>query len=243
MDSSTDHDSDLEPQLEGDQTERSRGKGAKPLAGRGLGIPDVVIRRLPIYARTLQYLVRAGLEHVSSEELGDRIDVSAAQIRRDLAYFGDFGKQGKGYHVEYLLRQIKAILQLQQTWNIALVGVGDLGRALMRYDEFQRNGFHIAALFDHSSRKHGQRVAALVVQPMEALGPVLRKEKIAIALLAVPAPAAQEVADQLVEHGVQAILNYAPTVVKVPPQVCIRHIDPVVALQSMTYYLPVPDEE
>ena len=168
--------------------------------------------------------------------------MSAAQIRRDLAYFGDFGKQGKGYAVEFLLDQIKSILQLQQVWDIALVGVGDLGRALLRYDDFRRNGFRIAALFDHSPRKHGQHRGDLTIQGMEALPTVLPAAGIRIALIAVPADAAQAVADALVAAGVQAILNYAPTVVKVPRHVRIRNIDPVVALQSMTFYLPLPDE-
>src|SRR5689334_8987083 len=174
------NDSDVDPQLEGDKSARRRKSGLKAPAGRGHNIPDVVIRRLPIYARTLQHLIAEGLEHVSSEELGDRIDVSAAQIRRDLAYFGDFGKQGKGYNVEYLLEQIKGILQLQQSWRVALVGVGDLGRALIRNDDFRRNGFYITALFDHNPRKHGQRVGDLVVQPIEAMPAVLRDQQIEI---------------------------------------------------------------
>src|SRR5579859_3596096 len=135
MDSKDDEqDLDREPQLEGDHPPPGRKNS------RGENIPDVVIRRLPIYARTLEYLLAERVIHVSSEELGDRIDVSAAQIRRDLAYFGDFGKQGKGYNVEFLLGQIKAILQLHHAWNIALVGVGDLGRALARYDGFSQSG-------------------------------------------------------------------------------------------------------
>jgi redox-sensing transcriptional repressor len=211
--------------------------------GRKNGEPrDVVVRRLPIYARTLDHLLQEGVTHVSSNELGERIGISAAQIRRDLAYFGDFGKQGKGYNVEFLLTQIKAILQLQHDWNVALVGVGDLGRALARYDGFARSGFRVAALFDHSARKQGQRVGPLVIQGMDALPAVVRELDIAIALIAVPAAAAQEVADLLVENGVRAILNYAPTVVKVPRHVSIRHIDPIVALQSMTYYLSSTDE-
>ena len=238
-----DHDLDPLAARNGEDPRRGRSKGPKPAGSRGPNIPDVVIRRLPIYARTLQYLLADGVEHVSSEDLGDRIDVSAAQIRRDLAYFGDFGKQGKGYQVEFLLGQIKGILQLQQSWNVALVGVGDLGRALIRYDEFRQNGFHITALFDHNPQKYGQHIGDLVVQPVEAMSGILLAQGISIALLAVPAAAAQEVADQLVANGVQAILNYAPTVVKVPRHVCIRHIDPVVALQSMTYYLPAPEDE
>lgn len=227
------HDSDLDPDFDPDsETHRTRKNG------RGENIPDVVIRRLPIYARALQYLDTERVEHLSSEELGDRIDVSAAQIRRDLAYFGDFGKQGKGYNVAFLLDQIKTILQLQHQRNIALVGVGDLGHALTRYDAFRQNGFCISAAFDHNSRKHGQCIGDLVIEGMDNLAQRLHEDSIEIALLAVPAHAAQTVADTLIAGGIRAILNYAPTVVKVPKHVSIRHIDPVVALQSMTYYLP-----
>jgi len=231
-----DQDLELDPQLEGDRRPRGRKNG------RGENIPDVVIRRLPIYARTLEYLLAEGMVHVSSEELGDRIEVSAAQIRRDLAYFGDFGKQGKGYNVQFLLTQMKDILRLQTDWNMAVVGLGHLGRALARYEGFRQGGFCITALFDHDPSKTGQRVGDLPIHPMSDLPRLLAEHEIQVALLAVPPAAAQEVADQLVAAGVRAILNYAPTVVKVPPHVRIRHIDPVVALQSMTYYLE-PEEE
>jgi len=230
------HDPDLDPDGDLDSETRRTRKN-----GRGANIPDVVIRRLPIYARALQYLHAEGVEHLSSEELGTRIDVSAAQIRRDLAYFGDFGKQGKGYNVAFLLNQIKTILQLRHRRNIALVGVGDLGHALTRYDAFRQNGFCISAAFDHNPHKHGQRIGDLVIESMAALAHRLREDGIEIALLAVPAHAAQAVADTLIAGGIRAILNYAPTVVKVPKHVSIRHIDPVVALQSMTYYLPNDD--
>ena len=226
-------DPEFDAELEADPEARRSRK-----TGRSANIPDVVIRRLPIYARALQHLSAEGVDHLSSEELGDRIDVSAAQIRRDLAYFGDFGKQGKGYNVVFLLDQIKTILQLQHTRNIALVGVGDLGHALARYDAFRQNGFCISAVFDHNPRKHGQHIGNLVIEGMDALARRLHDDHIEIALLAVPAHAAQAVADRLIAGGIRAILNYAPTVVKVPKHVSIRHIDPVVALQSMTYYLP-----
>ena len=210
--------------------------------GRKNGEPrDVVVRRLPIYARTLDHLLQEGVTHVSSNELGERIGISAAQIRRDLAYFGDFGKQGKGYNVQFLLTQMKDILRLQKDWNMAVVGLGHLGRALAHYEGFRQGGFCITALFDHDPSKSGQRIGDLPIHPMRDLPRLLAEHDIRVALLAVPPDAAQEVADQLVAAGVRAILNYAPTVVKVPPHVRIRHIDPVVALQSMTYYLE-PEE-
>lgn len=200
-------------------------------------IPDIVIRRLPIYARSLQYLVHDGLETVSSSELGTRLGVSAAQIRRDLSYFGEFGKQGKGYNVAYLLDQINSILGLNHDWSMALVGLGHLGRALLHYDELAERGFCIRALFDHNPAKVGTQIGDLTIHPLEDLPQVLARENIRMAIIAVPARGAQEVADALVEAGVRAILNYAPIVVQVPSRVKIRHIDAVVALQSMTYYL------
>lgn len=200
-------------------------------------IPDIVIRRLPIYARSLQYLVHDGLETVSSSELGTRLGVSAAQIRRDLSYFGEFGKQGKGYNVAYLLDQINLILGLNHDWPMALVGLGHLGRALLHYDELAERGFCIKALFDHNPAKVGTQIGDLTIHSIEELPTVLAREDIHMAIIAVPARGAQEVAGALVEAGVRAILNYAPIVVQVPSRVKIRHIDPVVALQSMTYYL------
>lgn len=200
-------------------------------------IPDIVIRRLPIYARSLQYLSSEGIDTVSSGDLGARLGVSAAQIRRDLSYFGEFGKQGKGYNVDYLLEQIGAILGLNREWSVALVGVGHLGRALLHYDVFSTQGFCFKALFDHNPEKIGHRIADLQVYGMDDMPEVIKSENIKMAIMAVPADGAQQAANALVESGVKAILNYAPIIVQVPPHVKIRHIDPVIALQSMTYYL------
>lgn len=200
-------------------------------------IPDIVIRRLPIYARSLQYLVADGVETVSSSDLGARLGVSAAQIRRDLSYFGEFGKQGKGYNVAYLLDQVNSILGLNRDWPMALVGLGHLGRAVLHYDELAERGFRIRALFDHNPAKVGTRIGDLPIHSLADLPSILLENDIRMAIIAVPARGAQEVADALVEAGVGAILNYAPIIVQVPQHVTIRHIDPVVALQSMTYYL------
>ena len=201
------------------------------------GIPDIVIRRLPIYARSLNYLYNEGVETVSSGELGNRLGVSAAQIRRDLSYFGEFGKQGKGYNVGYLLAQVKGILKLDQDWPVVLVGLGHLGRALLHYEGLAEQGFHIEALFDHNPEKVHQRIGGMEIRGMEELPVVISRMGIKMAIMAVPARGAQEAADALVAAGIGAILNYAPLTVQVPPHVRIRHIDPIVALQSMTYYL------
>ncbi len=200
-------------------------------------IPDVVIRRLPVYLRALTYLHSKGVKTISSNELGSQLGVTAAQIRRDLSYFGEFGKQGKGYGVEYLIERIREILAVDITWKVALVGVGHLGEAIARYGGFARNGFEIAALFDADPAKIGKAVDGLTILPMETLKAEIRRLDIQIAIIAVPASAAQEVADLLVQAGVRAILNYAPTVLQVPEHIRVRDIDPVAALQSMTYYL------
>src|SRR5687768_18407129 len=136
---------------------------AASMKNAGDAIPDIVIRRLPIYARSLQHLRHEGVETVSSGDLGARLGVSAAQIRRDLSYFGEFGKQGKGYKVDFLLEQINQILGLNRDWDMALVGLGHLGRALLHYDELRDNGFCINALFDHNPDKVGQKVGDMPI--------------------------------------------------------------------------------
>jgi redox-sensing transcriptional repressor len=203
----------------------------------GQAIPDIVIRRLPIYARSLQHMADEGVETVSSSDLGTRLGVSAAQIRRDLSYFGEFGKQGKGYNVSYLLAEVQKILGLGRDWPIALVGLGHLGRALLHYDELRERGFCINALFDHNPNKVGEKIGGLTIQSMDRLRSVLTAKNIRMAIIAVPAQGAQDVADALVDAGILAILNYSPITVQVPPPVKLRQIDPIVALQSMTYYL------
>ena len=205
--------------------------------------PDVVIRRLPLYARSLRYLLDEGKTSVSSQELGERINVTAAQIRKDLSYFGEFGKQGIGYDVEKLLAQIEDILGLTHEWPVALIGIGHLGEAIARYEGFRQQGIRIAALFDSSPEKIGTDVNGMTVQPFERIKEVVAEQGIRMAVIAVPAGHAQEVADQLVVTGVRAILNYAPTVLQVPDGVWVRYIDPVAVLHSLTYYLARENQE
>jgi redox-sensing transcriptional repressor len=200
-------------------------------------IPDIVIRRLPIYARSLTYLLSEGVNTVSSSELGDRIGVTAAQIRRDLSYFGEFGKQGKGYNVQFLLNQIRDILHLEQQWGVALVGTGHLGEAIVHYGGFLDKGFEIVALFDADATKVGRELVGKTVHHYSQIPKVVGELELQVAIVAVPAASAQEVVDLLVEAGVKAILNYAPVSLQVPPDVRTRNIDPVGLLQSMTYYL------
>lgn len=201
-------------------------------------IPDVVIRRLPVYVRTLRQMRDEQVTTVSSEELGRRIGVSAAQIRRDLSSFGKFGTQGKGYDVALLEQAITHILQLDRQWDAALVGFGRLGQAIARYHGFEANSFRISTIFARNPDHIGQQVNGVVVLDQRAIAPVVQEMGVLIGIIAVPAFAAQEVADQLIAGGVRAILNYAPLILRVPPRIGIREIDPTSALQSLTYYLP-----
>ena len=200
-------------------------------------IPEVVINRLPLYARALSTLAASGATVVSSQTLGEQLDVTPAQIRKDLSYFGRFGKQGRGYNVGDLLDRLRSILGLDRTWNVCVVGIGRLGHAILEYDGFVQQGFHTVVAFDASPAVAGTDIQGIRVHPMDELEGYLAREEVDIAVVAVPAEAAQEVVDRLVASGVQAILNYAPISAHVPEGVSIRQIDPVVMMQGMTYYL------
>ncbi len=200
-------------------------------------IPDIVIGRLPIYLRALTFMAADGQEITSSHELGSKLGISSAQIRKDLSHFGEFGKQGTGYNIAYLSQQLQRILQVEGEWEVALVGAGDLGHALAHYADLRARGFRITAIFDNNPEKHGQRLGDCVVQDSAQMGEVLREHGYKIAIIAVPADAAQEVADVCVEAGVTALLNYATITLSAPENVRVQYIDPVLHLQRMTYYL------
>lgn len=200
-------------------------------------IPPVVIDRLPLYARALAALESEGREVVSSQELGTRLGVTPAQIRKDLSYFGRFGKQGRGYNVRKLLDELHRILGLDRQWRMALVGVGKLGRAILGYQGFAPQGFRIVEVFDIDPGKVGESVDGLVVKDVSKLEDVLSGNPVDVGIVAVPAEIAQKVIDALVRCGVRAILNYAPIAAQVPRGVYLKRIEPVLALQSMTYYL------
>lgn len=165
------------------------------------------------------------------------LDISAAQIRKDLSHFGELGKRGTGYEIEFLIEKLDKILNIDTVWNIAVVGVGDVGHALARYNGFINRGFKISAIFDSDPNKIGTQVRDLVIQDVKDLKDVIQEENIKIAVVATPASAAQEVTDRLVEHGIKAILNYAPIYLKVPKNVHVEHIDPAIHLQKLSYYL------
>ena len=200
-------------------------------------IPDIIIGRLPIYLRALQHMADKGIQTTSSQELGEMIGISAAQIRKDISQFGEFGKQGTGYNIPFLLERLREILKINRIWEVALVGMGDMGHALSRYQGFADRGFHIALVFDNDASKVGKKVGEYVIKDTADIVEEIRKAGIKMAMLTVPAAVAQEVADKLVQAGVKAILNYAPISLNVPPGVKVQHIDPSTHLQRMTYYL------
>ena len=200
-------------------------------------VPEVVVLRLPLYVRTLTQLQREGAEVVSSQQLGTRLQMTPAQIRKDLSYFGRFGKQGRGYNIHFLLAELEDILGLTREWNVCLIGVGRLGRAIINYTGFAPEGFAIVAAFDSNDARVGSDVGGLKVRPMSELSDTISGARVAIGIVAVPAAQAQSVIDLLVRNGIRGILNYAPVAPYVPKGIVMRNIDPVLSLQSMTYYL------
>lgn len=196
-----------------------------------------MIERLPLYVRVLTMFQHQGLDMVSSEQLGAYLHMTPAQIRKDLSYFGRFGKQGRGYHTRGLATELRRILGLDRTWNACVVGVGRLGRAIIGYPGFTPEGFRIVSAFDSDNTVIETKIGDVPVDSLCKLRASVRKLNISIAIVAVPAESAQAVVDQIVEAGIQAILNYAPVTLRVPVDVKVQNIDPVLSLQSMTYYL------
>ncbi len=200
-------------------------------------IPDIIIGRLPIYLRALQYLADTGVQTTSSQELGEIIGISAAQIRKDISQFGEFGKQGTGYSIPFLIERLRDILKVNRVWDVIIVGMGDMGHALARYNGYADRGFQIVMAFDNDPNKIGQKAGGLEVLSTSVMTEKIKQNKIRIAIIATPASAAQEATEQLVKAGVKSILNYAPISLNVPKDVHVQYIDPVAHLQRMTYYL------
>jgi redox-sensing transcriptional repressor len=200
-------------------------------------VPDIVISRLPWYLQTLNQMAKEGLHMVSSSMLAERVGSSAAQIRKDLSYFGGFGKQGTGYSIYTLIDQLQQILNLDRVWRVAIVGAGDLGRALTRYQGFANRGIDIVLIFDNHPNVVGQKIGSIAVRHVETMAADIWELGIKIAILTVPGDAAQSMANDLVKAGVKAILNYTPQTLMLPPDVQVQNIDPVLQLQRMMYYL------
>ena len=200
-------------------------------------IPDIIIGRLPVYLRALQRLADKDIHTTSSQELGEIVGISAAQIRKDISQFGEFGKQGTGYAIPFLIEKLQDILKVDRVWEVVIVGMGDIGHALAHYQGFANRGFHVKMVFDNDPKKIGQKIGEFEVFDTASISEKIKQYKIKLAMITVPASSAQEVADQLVKAGVKAILNYAPISLNVPEGVKVQYIDPVTHLQRMTYYL------
>lgn len=203
-------------------------------------ISEAVVRRLPVYLQVLNDLSARDVQTVSSQELGYNLNLNPAQIRKDLAYFGDFGRKGIGYDVAYLIEKIRQILKLDQPLYVAVVGAGNLGRALCNYNMHLKNNMMINAVFDVHPSMIGSTINGLTVLPMDKLKETIASHHIRIGIITVPALEAQYVADQFVEAGIDGILNFAPTILRVPPKVRIHYANFTTQLMSLAYYL---DEE
>lgn len=200
-------------------------------------IPEIIIGRLPLYLRVLTRLQKQGREYASSQELGELLHISPAQIRKDLSQFGELGKRGTGYPIHFLIDKLSDILNINRSWDLVIIGAGDIGHALARYGGFSNRGFRVKMIFDNNPAKIGKKICDLVIQDSKHLKSSLEKSGIQIAVLATPAEHAQEVTDILVDAGIKAILNYAPIELSVPEGTRVEHIDPAVRLQKLSYYL------
>jgi redox-sensing transcriptional repressor len=211
--------------------------GAPDRTYGGNKIPKAVIKRLSLYARALKLLSVNRLDKVSSRDLGEVLGINPAQVRKDLAYFGQFGVPGFGYYVEDLRRQIKAILGTDRIVRLALIGVGNLGQALLSYAPFRQEGFHFIAAFDADKRKVGGDRAGVPIYHSDELPQRLRTLGIDLVILAVPTTAAQGLADTVVESGIHAILNFVPVRLVIPPYVKVHYVDLTIEIESLSYYL------
>lgn len=201
-------------------------------------IPQVSIYRLAIYLREVGKLEREGRQYISSQELGRLVGIDPAQLRKDLSYFGQFGEVGKGYHISKLCTNLKRILKLyRRNWKVALAGVGNLGSALISYRGFQEMGFIIVVAFDKDPKKVGREISGIRVYHVDQMEGLIRRFKVRIGIIAVPADAAQGVADIMVRAGVKSILNFAPVKLNVPERVILRNVDLSTELMSIPYYI------
>jgi redox-sensing transcriptional repressor len=200
-------------------------------------VSDSTVRRLSMYYRSLLEFEKKGHKIISSKDLAKTEKLTPAQVRKDLSFFGSFGTRGLGYPTKELKEKISRILGLNQSWNVALVGVGNVGSALVSYKEFQKQGFNIKLLFDNDQRKINKNHKGLLVSDVKDLEEKLKKNKIEIVIIAVPAQAAQEVVDLVVSAGVKSILNFAPTQIKTPDNVVLRSVNMAMELEHLSFCL------
>lgn len=200
-------------------------------------ISDSTISRLSRYYRTLGRLIEQKVQTVSSDEIAEIDGVTSAQVRKDLSFFGTFGKRGLGYNTIDLKNNIGNILGLFKKWNVVLIGAGNIGRALVDYGEFKKQGFLIKLLLDSDPEKIGSKIHDLEIQAFSEASQLIKKNKIQIAIVAVPAHVAQEVVDELIGTGIKAILNFAPLSLKVPKDVVIKNENMSIELEALSYHL------
>lgn len=204
-------------------------------------IPRATVKRLPLYYRFLQWLYRNGRERVSSWEISESLRIDPATIRRDLAYLGGLGKKGYGYNVPHLIQFLTRYLGQDEVTNVALVGAGNLGMALLRHNFYKTKHLHIFAAFDVDEKKIGRTVNGIPIYAMDDFAEVVRREGIEVAILTVPVPSVGSVVEQLVAAGIRGILNFSPIRLKVPPHVRVHNIDVTMELQTLIYFLKHDD--
>lgn len=200
-------------------------------------IPETTITRLSSYLRVLDELEGKGFDNTASYQLAEELDINDSQVRKDLTYFGQFGKPGMGYETTKLKKEIQKILGLTKKWKVALVGVGNLGSALLAYKGFKRQGFYIVAVFDNDPKKIGRKKAGVIVESIVRLKQIIQKERIKMGIITVSAPSAQDVANLLVKARIRAILNFAPARISVPKQVRLNNVDLSLSLENLSFFL------
>jgi redox-sensing transcriptional repressor len=200
-------------------------------------IPEMTIRRLSVYTRCLLQLEEDNVKTISSQDLAERFNLNSAQVRKDLAYFGEFGVRGIGYYVSGLKNELQRILGLDRTWPVVLVGFGNLGSALFHYKGFGSQGFKIAAIVDDDPAKVARAVDAVPILASRDIAREVKARGIQIAIVAVPSESAQAVTDRLVAAGIKAILNFAPARLKVPRDVRLKNVDLSIELETLSFYL------
>ena len=201
-------------------------------------IPSATVRRLSLYCRYLADIEEQSVEYVSSRELGNGIGTNAAQVRKDLSFFDRFGTPGRGYPVSFLRQRLEQILGIDgRRWQVAIIGAGRLGSALVDYGGFLKHGFHVVAVLDSDKKKIGQTVKSLIIDDVADLRAVIKRCKVDIVVIAVPAEFAQRVATQAVDAGIRAVLNFAPATLILPEEINLRHVDLAVAMESLSFHL------
>jgi redox-sensing transcriptional repressor len=202
-------------------------------------IPSPAVRRLSLYLRQLEAFKRQDRRTISSKQLGESLGLTDAQVRKDFAYFGQFGHPGIGYRVDDLIGQVRRILGTDKTWNVMLVGAGNLGRALLAYRGFTAKGFNLVAIFDNDPSKSGQKIGEFTIQPLSELQKTIGQHSIKLAILTVPAESAQNVADQLIAAGIRGLLNFAPVSLQIPAEIALNAVDLAVSLEQLSFQVNV----